>query len=512
MLGTTTGLSNVNFNQTLYLGVNVAADGEMTPRKVLGAVPAAMMATAVSGSTTPSSFGTTTPLANTQVTMEATTPTAIPFSIRAASGQSANLFNVQNSAASNLLYVSAGGGLFASSTLQVTALSTFYGGLLVNNATSTITNLTAVTASTTNLYVTGVATSTFAGSLAVTEANATSTFAGGIDLSDGCFALDGNCLSSGSSNWTDAGLYLTPLTASDGILINSATSTIINLTMTNATSTNATTTALYVSNNINLASGLAYNINGANVLNATTLGAAVTASSLTSVGTLSALTVSGLSTLSGGLLVNNATSTVTNLTMTNATSTNATTTTLYASDQATASYFTAESTSIASTFPYASTTQLSTSNKLFIANGTAAAPSFTFTSDVDTGIYRNTVTGGLDVADEGVGVVSFYNGATLFNNIALSGISTLGATGLATLSGGLLVNNATSTITNLTTTNATSTNATTTNIYVSGSPTIGGGLAVYSVKATSTIPNNTPFAWTIATSTTAKPLFQVNTT
>jgi hypothetical protein len=48
----------------------------------------------------------------------------------------------------------------------------------------------------------------------------------------------------GSSNWTDAGIYLTPLTTSDGILISSASSTITNLVMVNATSTNATTTGM----------------------------------------------------------------------------------------------------------------------------------------------------------------------------------------------------------------------------------------------------------------------------
>jgi len=44
MLGTSTSLSGVDFNQTLYLGVNIEADGEMTPRKILGAVPAAFEA------------------------------------------------------------------------------------------------------------------------------------------------------------------------------------------------------------------------------------------------------------------------------------------------------------------------------------------------------------------------------------------------------------------------------------------------------------------------------------
>src|SRR6056297_1551134 len=35
MLGSSTSLSGVDFNQTLYLGVNIESDGEMTPRKVL---------------------------------------------------------------------------------------------------------------------------------------------------------------------------------------------------------------------------------------------------------------------------------------------------------------------------------------------------------------------------------------------------------------------------------------------------------------------------------------------
>ncbi|HMA77612.1 MAG TPA: hypothetical protein VKP88_00535, partial [Candidatus Paceibacterota bacterium] len=50
MLGSDDSLTSVDFNQTLYLGVNIGAtgtpawDGEMSPRKVLGAVPAAFEA------------------------------------------------------------------------------------------------------------------------------------------------------------------------------------------------------------------------------------------------------------------------------------------------------------------------------------------------------------------------------------------------------------------------------------------------------------------------------------
>ena len=50
MLGSSSTLSGVDFNQTLYLSVNIGGtgapswDGEMTPRKILGAVPAAFEA------------------------------------------------------------------------------------------------------------------------------------------------------------------------------------------------------------------------------------------------------------------------------------------------------------------------------------------------------------------------------------------------------------------------------------------------------------------------------------
>ncbi|MDO8573121.1 MAG: hypothetical protein Q7S11_05210, partial [bacterium] len=56
MLGSTTALTSVDFNQTLYLGVEIGGsaatptwDGEMTPRKRLGAVPAAFEAGKING-------------------------------------------------------------------------------------------------------------------------------------------------------------------------------------------------------------------------------------------------------------------------------------------------------------------------------------------------------------------------------------------------------------------------------------------------------------------------------
>lgn len=60
LLGSSTPLTAVNFNQTLYLSVNIGGtgaptwDGEMTPRKVLGAVPAAFEAQQLAGLATTS--------------------------------------------------------------------------------------------------------------------------------------------------------------------------------------------------------------------------------------------------------------------------------------------------------------------------------------------------------------------------------------------------------------------------------------------------------------------------
>ncbi len=49
MLGSVSSLASIDFNQTLYLGITVGADSEMTPRKILGAVPNAFNAEKFSG-------------------------------------------------------------------------------------------------------------------------------------------------------------------------------------------------------------------------------------------------------------------------------------------------------------------------------------------------------------------------------------------------------------------------------------------------------------------------------
>src|SRR3989338_6264651 len=82
-------------------------------------------------------------------------------------------------------------------------------------------------------------------SLAVTGTG-TSTAANGFDISDGCFAIDGVCISGsgGGSSFGQAWELLDGVlsaTTSVPILVNNATSTITNLVMVNATTTNAPT-------------------------------------------------------------------------------------------------------------------------------------------------------------------------------------------------------------------------------------------------------------------------------
>ncbi|MBI2039357.1 MAG: hypothetical protein HYT22_03735, partial [Candidatus Niyogibacteria bacterium] len=100
-------------NSDIYLQVEVSSDNDssqtLSPRQRISAAAFARIASAVSGSTTPSTFGTTTPIGNSTVTIEATSTDAIPLSIRAASGQVANLFQIQNSAAANILVIDANG-------------------------------------------------------------------------------------------------------------------------------------------------------------------------------------------------------------------------------------------------------------------------------------------------------------------------------------------------------------------------------------------------------------------
>ncbi|MDO8617764.1 MAG: hypothetical protein Q7N87_02660 [Candidatus Uhrbacteria bacterium] len=167
-------------------------------------------------------------------------------------------------------------------------LSRFDGGILVNNATSTITNLTTINVTSSNVTTTWLGYTTASGTTETvynfTATNATSTWFGFTTASGtSVFATNGTYVGT-TSSWLG-------FTTASG-----TTGNIINLTSSNVTITGGT-------------------------INGTSIGT-TTASS----GAFSSISNTGLSTLSGGILANNATSTITNLTWVNATGTNTTTT------------------------------------------------------------------------------------------------------------------------------------------------------------------------------------------
>jgi hypothetical protein len=131
--------------QDIYLQVEVSSDNisyeTLTPRQRITSNAFAQVAGAVVGSTTPSLFGTTTSSSNSVVTIAATSTNSVALTIKAVTNQIARLFGIDDSAGNNLLYVSATGGLFASSTFQATGATRLYSTLQVDGA-STLQDVT----------------------------------------------------------------------------------------------------------------------------------------------------------------------------------------------------------------------------------------------------------------------------------------------------------------------------------------------------------------------------------
>ncbi|MEK7117069.1 MAG: hypothetical protein AAB837_02810 [Patescibacteria group bacterium] len=116
-------VSSYNFNtdEEIYLQVEVSltSDGifqTLSPRQRISATPFARMASFVSGSTTPSSFGTTTPFGTSLVSIEATSTQSTGLTIRGFASQLANLFQIQNSAGINLFMIDKSGNVGVGTT------------------------------------------------------------------------------------------------------------------------------------------------------------------------------------------------------------------------------------------------------------------------------------------------------------------------------------------------------------------------------------------------------------
>ncbi len=149
MLGASSSLASVNFTQTLYLGVNIEADGEMTPRKILGTVPAAFESKTLGGVASTSFVRS-----DEADTISASTSAALLTITQTGSGDILNLFDGGNEVFSVLDGGNVGiGSSTPSSKLTVTGGGYFGGNLTATGTLTILGNSSLQNASTTNLTV-----------------------------------------------------------------------------------------------------------------------------------------------------------------------------------------------------------------------------------------------------------------------------------------------------------------------------------------------------------------------
>ncbi len=233
-----------NTNTTVYLQIEVSSDNvsfqTLSPRQQITASAFAQLAGAVSGTSTPSTFGTTTPIGLSQVTIEATTSSSIPLSIRAAAGQTANLLQIQSAAGANLVFTNAAGGGFASSTLQGSGDSVFYGHFGIGTTTTSVTfgiqgnALVSGNVGVANLTATG--TTRFNN---VTYVWPSSVTAGNFLQTDNSGNLSWAAAGGGSAGFTDSGTVVNLTTNSDNLAIGTTTPDVRSVVTIAATSTTA---------------------------------------------------------------------------------------------------------------------------------------------------------------------------------------------------------------------------------------------------------------------------------
>ena len=203
---------NFNTNTAIYLQVEVSSDDStfqtLSPRARISASAFSQLSNAVSGTSTASSFGTTSPIGNSVVTIEASSTNAIGLSIRSAIAQVADLFRIQDNSGTNLITVNGAGRLGIATSTPANRFALGGNAYLDSNSitisSSTAANLTVSyqsRATTTILantkYAFTIATgtsltapifaidsdnasSTFSGILNVASSTATSTFNGGV--------------------------------------------------------------------------------------------------------------------------------------------------------------------------------------------------------------------------------------------------------------------------------------------------------------------------------------------
>jgi hypothetical protein len=160
MLGSTTPLSSVDFNQTLYLGVTIEADSEMAPRKILGAVPAAFVANEAINANTVGGVASTSLLRNDQVgTVTASSSSSILSVIQNGLGKIASFFSGATEVFTILNNGNVGIGTSTPSSRLSVVGNAVIGGNLTATGTLTVGSLTGLLLGT-NGTVSAISTST----------------------------------------------------------------------------------------------------------------------------------------------------------------------------------------------------------------------------------------------------------------------------------------------------------------------------------------------------------------
>ncbi len=133
MLGSSTALTSVDFNQTLYLGIEVGGsagspswDGEMSPRKILGTVPAAFEADRLDGLTSSQFLRS-----DTSTSLASTSASTLLTITQSGTGDILNIFD----GATEVFTVLDGGNVGVGTTTPITRLAV--------NGTTTATNFNA---------------------------------------------------------------------------------------------------------------------------------------------------------------------------------------------------------------------------------------------------------------------------------------------------------------------------------------------------------------------------------
>ncbi len=376
LLGSSTPLTNVNFNQTLYLGVEIGGssgspvwDGEMTPRKQLGAVPAAFEADKVDGVSSEEFFR------NDAANATSTATTFLSVS-QSGAGKIAEFFGPSSA---SVLSILSGGNVGIGTTTPYAKLSVDGRGVFNQDVRADYFTATSTTATSTFAFDLSVA-----GLLKVRQSGTDAVVIG--DTSGDTRGLNALDVQSGHVFGTDevaSGAYSVALGISNKVAGNFSVGVGFNNTITGENSL-----GFGYGNDITSTDGGAGfgNFNDVTEVDASAFGFGNTASGIASSAFGHNNTASAfLSSAFGNEITNNIAESLmigpndsAKLTILSNGNMGIGTTSPYAKlsvvGQTVAEYFTATSTTLASTFPYASTTALTVSGSRGLTLGTLNGP------------------------------------------------------------------------------------------------------------------------------------------